>query len=210
MVRHDRSAAAVRLAAALGVDHAAWCNQVHGETVLRVEQGGLAGEGDALLTGKADLALLAVSADCPLVLLADPAGQAVGMVHASWRSTVRGIAARSVRRMREDLAVDCEGLIAAICPSAGPCCYQVGPEVREAALAHLGPQAEGFFLPKGSGTVFDLWSANVSQLIGEGLKPENIHVAGICTICSGEVFPSHRRQGVRAGRFAAAIARSSR
>jgi hypothetical protein len=56
---------------------------------------------------------------------------------------------------------------------------------------------------------FDLWRANVAQLRQAGLAEDHIDVCGICTICSGEVFPSHRRQGDQAGRFAAAIALQS-
>jgi copper oxidase (laccase) domain-containing protein len=38
-----------------------------------------------------------------------------------------------------------------------------------------------------------------------GLAPESIHIAGICTLCRNDLFPSHRREGNAAGRFAAVI-----
>ena len=39
------------------------------------------------------------------------------------------------------------------------------------------------------------------------LREENVHVAGVCTIERNDLFPSHRVEGSRAGRFAAVIGR---
>jgi hypothetical protein len=51
----------------------------------------------------------------------------------------------------------------------------------------------------------DLWSANRDQLLRAGVREKNIHISGICTMCANDVFPSHRREGAAAGRFAAVI-----
>ena len=97
-------------------------------------------------------------------------------------------------------------LIACVCPSAGPCCYEVGAEVRDAAVRGIGPHAAGFFHPAPSGKDhFDLWHANVDALTRAGIARQSIHVAGICTLCRNDLFPSHRREGEAAGRFAAVI-----
>ena len=229
LARTDRSAAAQQVAAALGLEGVAFCHQVHGAAVVRVDAAGLAGEGDALLTDRAGLGVMGFSADCPLVLVADPAGPAVGVAHASWRSTVQRIAARLVEAMAGQLGAPPERLVACICPSAGPCCYEVGGEVVQAAVDALGLGAERFFRERGRGEegrrgdagtrgrgetegggrkfLFDLWSANVDQLLRRGLKRPNIHVAGFCTICRNELFPSYRVEGQSAGRFVAVIGR---
>jgi YfiH family protein len=145
LARADRSAAAAQVAAALGLEGVAFCHQVHGATVLRVEAAGLAGEGDALLTDRPGLGVMGFSADCPLVLVADPAGPGVGVAHASWRSTVQRITALLVEAMAGELGAPPERLVACICPSAGPCCYEVGGEVVQAAVEALGLGAERFF-----------------------------------------------------------------
>ncbi|MHC4521620.1 MAG: laccase domain-containing protein, partial [Planctomycetota bacterium] len=106
------------------------------------------------------------------------------------------------------VALGCEAadLVACICPSAGPECYEVGDEVRAAAVEAIGPHAEAFFHPGPSGRDhFDLWAVNVDALIRCGVPAESIHVAGVCTLCRNDLFPSHRREGQRAGRFAAVI-----
>ncbi len=78
----------------------------------------------------------------------------------------------------------------------------------KAAIAGIGPRAEAFFAERGGKVYFDLWAANADQLAQAGLPPANIHVAGVCTMCRNDLFPSHRLEGDRAGRFLAVIART--
>ena len=204
-IRRDTAAAGRRIAAVLGLDDVAFLDQVHGGQVAVCRKGGPAGSADGLVTAGAGLALLGKSGDCPIVLIADKQHRAVGFAHASWRATVAGIVPAVVGQM---VALDCRpaDLVACICPSAGPECYEVGVEVRTAAVEGIGPQAQAFFKPGPRGTDhFDLWAANVDALVRSGLSPQSIHVAGICTLCRNDLFPSHRCEGEAAGRFAAVI-----
>ncbi len=202
------AAAARALAGRLGLADVAWCRQVHGPRVLRVTAGGLAGEADALVTATPGLAVLGRSADCPLVLaaaLARGRAVAVGMAHASWRATVAGVTARMLEALRETAGGAVDRFVAAIAPSAGPCCYEVGEEVRAAALAELGPRAAAFFARRDGRLVFDLWGANADQLAQGGVRAADTHVAGLCTICRPDLFPSWRVEREAAGRFGAAV-----
>lgn len=200
--------AAAASAAALGFAGAAWAHQVHGGTVLQVGVPGLAGDADGLVTDVAGLAVLGRSADCPLVLAVGRRGDgspAVGFAHASWRATLRGVTATMVTALRDDLGVDPATITAGIAPSAGPCCYEVGDEVREEALTRLGDAAARFFARVGERWHLDLWTANTAQLTAGGVPASRIWGAGVCTICQGDRFWSWRAQGRRAGRFAALI-----
>ncbi len=204
-VRHDTAAASREIAAVLGLEDVAFLEQVHGGDVLVCEQGGCAGFADGLVTTERGVALLGKSGDCPIVLIADRRRCAVGFAHASWRATVAGIVPAVVRRMVE-LGCQPDELVACVCPSAGPCCYEVGDEVRDAAVHGIGPHAAGFFRPVVPGRDhFDLWHANADGLTRVGVAPQSIHVAGVCTLCRNDLFPSHRREGEAAGRFAAVI-----
>ena len=203
---HGQPVAALSQAAR--ATEAAWVRQVHGGTVLQAPGPGCPGEADALWTDRPGLAVIGRSADCPLVLVAgfrDDGRPVAGFAHASWRSTVRGITAKLVDAM-SDLGNGTNRLQAVICPSAGPCCYEVGPEVRVQAIDLLGPEATRFFLARGDRFHLDLWAANVAQLEASGLPPASIQVARTCTICtlppSPDTYPSYRRQGDQAGRFA--------
>jgi polyphenol oxidase len=259
LIRADRPTAAKALAEAMGLRGVAWLEQVHGDAILDVATDRLAGpehsrgaggstwlaagKGDGLVTATPGLGLMCVSADCPLVLVADMDGRAVGVAHASWRGTVKRITLKLVRRMAERYGLDPSRLVGCICPSAGPERYEVGPEVVEAALAGIGPEARRYFHPQTESctmdptgaigpdcegkvpsprkgetrtgklpspregkALFDLWAANRDQLLAAGLREENVHVAGVCTITRNDLFPSHRVEGQSAGRFAAVIA----
>ncbi len=197
--------AAETLAAKLNLDGISYAHQVHGDDVLAVNGPGLAGEADGLVTARKGLALMGASADCPLILAADRSGRAVGMAHASWRGTVKSIAAGLIDSLAENFSISPDELVACVCPSAGPCCYEVGPDVVAAAVAGIGPGAQKFFIERGGRVFFDLWSANVDQLIQAGLVAENVCVAGICTICRSDLYPSYRVEAESAGRFYAVI-----
>lgn len=203
----DHEASVLELANKAGLKGCAWARQVHGGRVLEVSESGFAGEADALWTVQPGLGVIGRGADCPLILVGGslPDGSRIwGFAHASWRSTVQGITAGLILAMTEKGA-GTNDLRAVICPSAGPCCYQVGEEVRQAALTSLGPGAAWFFLERVGGITFDLWGANLAQLTAAGVPQEHIHNVGHCTICGGDLYPSFRRDGDRAGRFAAVI-----
>lgn len=204
-VRHDPAAAGREIARTMGFEGVAFLEQVHGGDVLTCERGGCAGHADGLVTATKGPALMGKSGDCPIVLIADKQGRARGFAHASWRATVAAITPKVVRRM---IGLGCEpgDLVACICPSAGPECYEVGGEVRTAAIDGIGPHAADFFRPVPDGKFhFDLWHANTDALIRVGLNPESIHSSGVCTLCRNDLFPSHRREGNACGRFAAII-----
>jgi hypothetical protein len=192
---------------ALHLKGLAWSVQVHGIRVMRVDAPGCVGECDGLMTDVPSLGLMMRSADCPLILLYAPDAGAIGIAHASWRSTVQQMAARLVASVARTYHADPAKMTAAICPSAGPCCYEVGEDVLTNAKSLLGPPAEDFFQCRDGKRYFDLWQSNVHQLLTAGLERPNIHLAGICTLCENECFPSYRLEGDSAGRFVAVIAK---
>ncbi|MBP8303492.1 MAG: polyphenol oxidase family protein [Phycisphaerae bacterium] len=203
-VRHDTDRIGEQISRVLNLRGTAFLKQVHGGEVLVCESGGLQGQADGLCTTVPGLGLMGKSGDCPLVLMADRGARAVGFAHASWRATVAGVVPSLVDRMK-GLGCRAQDLVACICPSVGPDCYEVGQEVVEAALRGIGPHAQAFFRPGPVRPHFDLWAANVDALRRCGVQRQDIHVAGVCTVCHADLFPSHRREGPDAGRFAAVI-----
>ena len=205
----EATATACRAAAEeLGLAGPAWAHQMHGGVVRRVRTPGMVGEADALVTDTPGLLLLGRSADCPIILVAgvrDDGSPAVGFAHASWRATVAGITSRMLTRLVEELQVNPATIRAAIAPSAGPCCYEVGDEVVDEAVGALGRGAAAFFMARGERWHFDLWAANRRALEQAGVPTAQIESSGVCTICHGERFWSWRAQGVQAGRFAGVI-----
>lgn len=160
---------------------------------------------DVLISSTPGLALTVFCADCTSILLCDPDQRVAAAVHAGWRGTVANAAGVAVGAMRAAFGSRPGSVRAFIGPSIGPCCYEVGGEVVEAwqqtgldpsvcAIQHDGGRAH-----------FDLWRANQTALMAAGVRPENIEVAGICTMCHADRWFSHRASGGSAGRFAAII-----
>jgi polyphenol oxidase len=213
-LRGDQPERWVAAAATVGcpLDRMRRVRQVHGATVHVVQDATPGGAprppADALVTRTPGLALTVVTADCVPVLLADPASGAVAAVHAGWRGTAADVAGAAVRALGREFGVAPSGLIAAIGPSIGACCYEVGEELLE-AFAEAGhdsaARADWFSRDDAGRLRIDLWAANRDLLVHAGLRPDRVHVAGLCTKTHLEWFESYRADGPQAGRLAAII-----
>lgn len=167
-------------------------------------------EADAMFATRTDVALAVQVADCVPVLMADRRGQVVAAVHAGWRGTAAGIVESVVRQIRSGRGVDPADLVAAVGAGIGPCCYEVGEEVRETFRARFGEAADKWFVPashRSSRPHLDLWTATRDQLIAAGVPVEWIHIAALCTASHLALFHSFRKEGDRAGRMAGVIRR---
>ena len=194
------------------VSHLARVRQVHGAAVRVVRAGDLAApvpDGDAVITNAPGVALAVVAADCVPVLLADPRTGAVAAVHAGWRGTAANVVGATVTAMTREFGVRPETLVAAIGPSIGACCYEVGEELLTAfaAAGHTSVDLADWFARDSAGRLqLDLWQANADLLVHAGVPRARLHVAGLCTKTHVEVLESFRVDGDRAGRMAAIIA----
>lgn len=185
--------------------------QTHTDIVRRVDASN-AGEGlfvpvepecDALVTDTEGLALTVFTADCTPILLHDPVTGAVGAIHAGWRGTVAGIAAKTVAAMTFYYGTKPENILAAIGPNIGPCCFETGDDVPQALRACLGDGAEGFIRPRGEKYLVDLKGANRRVLERAGVG--RVELSGECTACRPDRFWSHRKAGNARGSMAAVI-----
>jgi YfiH family protein len=175
--RRDPMARA-RMAERLGISEQwAWMQQVHGAAVARASEPGLQGEADGLYTTTVGLPVAVATADCvPVILLGDGV---VAVVHAGWRGVVAGVVPATLRRL------DADGLRpqqAAIGPSIGPCCYEVGDDVRDRFRRHRTQT-------RGDRPSVDLAGAVAEQLNGLTLWRDER-----CTAC-GDGLHSYRRSG---------------
>lgn len=202
-----------RLARALGYDvrNLVFTRQVHGDTVRVVTEAdrgqGLffpAPDCDGLVTDTPGTVLAAFSADCPLILLHDPASGAVGAVHAGWRGTALGIVKKAVETMTAAYGSRPEAINAALGPCIGPCCFETRGDVPEAMLSHLGDEARAAMVDHGDGRYHvDLPALNAMWLRRAGVT--QLDFAEECTACQTDRFWSHRRVGDRRGLQAAVI-----
>jgi YfiH family protein len=182
-------------------DRCATIKQVHTADVLVAHGPGILGSGDALVSNQPGTFLNVRTADCVPVLLVDPVRHAVGAIHAGWRGTAGNIAGAAVERMGVEFGSAPEHLRAAIGPSIGPCCYEVGPEVA-VRFAAIFPERTDL---AGKARI-DLPEANRRQLLVAGLRLEHISVSGLCTFCLPHEFHSFRRDSQAAGRLVSTVA----
>jgi len=174
--------------------------QVHGDRVIILNQKGekigdlWVEEGDALITRLPGYALSVFTADCLPILLFDPLPKAIGIVHTGWKGTARGLARKTVEKMREMFACRKENILAAMGPCIGPCCYEVDGPVKEVFLEN-GLPWDSLAFSRGRGKwSLDLYLANAFLLKEGGVKEENIRRVEFCTSCRPEAFYSYRGQ----------------
>ncbi|MEM7168313.1 MAG: peptidoglycan editing factor PgeF [Planctomycetota bacterium] len=199
-----------RLALAVGAPLERWIvtGQVHGAEVLVVDRAA-AGTGstgvvkslpaaDAVVLLHPGSFALSLSADCPLVLVADPTTRLAGVAHAGWRGTVAGVVENLVQALLAQGARAAD-LHAAVSPGIGQCCFEVGPEVLQAAAARPG------FAAAARGNYLDLRTLHRHSLEQLGVAPSRIAVSAECSACTPEHYFSHRRDHGRSGRNGALI-----
>jgi YfiH family protein len=185
--------------------------------------------GDGLITAEPGLLLGVLTADCLPVILVDPRLRAVGVFHAGWRGTVKRIVEKGVGEMRCRFGSRSRDLLAAIGPGIRGCCYQVGPEVREAFESQFGYSNELFRETRERNEIHekypllfltarapghselpqkmfvDLAEANRRQLVHAGVPAKNISDLRLCTACHLDLFFSHRAEKGVTGRMLAVV-----
>ena len=117
-------------------------NQRHTANVRRVgaaDRGRIWPGYDTLITDEPGVPLLLRYADCTPVLIYDPAHHALALIHSGWRGTVQGAGRVAVEALAAEYGSRPAEMIAAIGPSIGPCCYEVGEDVIDAVHASLRP-----------------------------------------------------------------------
>jgi len=160
-------------------------------------------EADAIVARAADgrVAIGVRVADCVPVLIASAETGDVAAVHAGWRGVTSGVVAAGVK------ALGGGGLLAAIGPCIGACCFEVGRDVA-GAIERAAPGADVIApYPHASpDKVFvDLRAAVRQQLREAGVDPARIDDVPGCTRHESARFHSFRRDGKGSGRMLASI-----
>lgn len=206
-------------------------HQVHGVEVFvaagsAVSAGTALPEADIVLIGEPGVAGGIQVADCVPLLLADRVRGVVAAAHAGWRGLADNGPRVAVDALASKFGTRPSEIIAALGPSIGACCYEVGSDVRErfAAGGFAAATIAGWFhgrrlqvadnppmarvaqaTPRPNRWFFDGWAAARDQLREAGVPAEQIFGAGLCTASHPGVFCSYRRDGSPSGRLAAAV-----
>jgi YfiH family protein len=183
-------------------------------------------KGDALATNRKGLLLGVRTADCSPVLVVDPKKRVVAAIHAGWRGTLSRIVVKTIGQMQMEFKSDPKDLLAAIGPTIGGCCYEVGTEVAADFSAKFSNASEFFdelrtgdepnplqwlnMMPPGhqpppNKVLLDLKKANKLQLLEAGVRDQNIFVSDLCTSCDVNRLFSYRKEGATSGRLLSVV-----
>ena len=160
-------------------------------------------EGDALVTAECGKSIGVRTADCVPILLLDSKSRAVAAVHAGWRGTAAGVAAKTVETLHASFGSEPVDILAALGPSIRECCYEVAEDVAK-RFAHLFPE---WGEEDRQTRQLDLIEANRRQLTLAGVPESQIFDSGLCTVCQSAQFFSYRREPQHEGRMLASIMR---
>jgi polyphenol oxidase len=198
--------------------------QVHGKAVVLPSANSRLSPGDIIVTNNPLLGLAVQTADCIPLLFVDPTTMAVCAAHAGWRGLAAGVPVAAVQALKKNFGSRAGDLFVALGPSIGPCCYEVGREVRDAFAGKFSaaevdqwfsveprPLANNPPMPnlrtdrRPAHWFFDTWGSVRGQLEAAGVPGVQIFSADLCTASHPDALCSYRRDGTPTGRMAAAI-----
>jgi polyphenol oxidase len=158
--------------------------QVHGATVNWAQAGERGTEGDGLWTDEPGVPMLKLTADCLPIALARTDATGLALLHAGRMGLLNGVVEAGLAALGGRAA-------AVVGPGIGPCCYEVGAEIRDEYRARFGPDVV-------AGRNLDLWTSSERVLREAGAS--SVERMDLCTACDPARFFSHRRDRGTTGR----------
>jgi copper oxidase (laccase) domain-containing protein len=144
--------------------------------------------GDAAITGEKNIFLAMLTADCLPVLVVDPLGRAVGLVHQSWRMTDAGLMSSTIQTMQSTFGVLPQELWIGIGPGIHKSSHRVeNPQQLDQPewQPYLEHQEDG-------STAVDLVQFTIDQLVGAGVTMNRIVASPVDTGTSKAFFSHYR------------------
>ena len=169
----------------LGLPQLITARQIHGHRVAHLPEEKV-GTCDGMMTQAPHLPLLIQHADCQAALFYDPIHRAIANVHCGWRGNVQNIYRVTIQKMGKKFRTKPQDLLVCISPSLGP----KKSEFRN----HMRELPQDFYPFQIAPNYFDLWEISKMQLLREGVLPDHIELANLCTYEEAATFFSYRRE----------------
>ncbi|MBB1201095.1 peptidoglycan editing factor PgeF [Enterobacteriaceae bacterium 89] len=186
--------------------------QVHGAEIVQfISPLNERPQADGVFTSVAEQPVGIVTADCLPLLMASRDGQHIACIHAGWRGTAQGIAAKAVAAFA-DQGVAAEEIVAAVGPHIRPCCYEVSAGFYDELMkmpaaklvadhrelffsdSPLAPKAASAKAQQAGTRWFNLPEFCRQQMLAAGLPAGNIDIIAQCTYCTPQELGSYRRR----------------
>jgi len=159
---------------------------------------------DIILTDNPEVSLFMRFADCVPLLFHDPMKHVIGIAHAGWMGTVKGVGRMTVKGMNDRYGSRPKDIIVGIGPSISVDKYEVKEDVATPFRNAYVEDVDKIIQTRDGKTYLDLWKANEIQLRNAGV--EQIQVSGICTASNTNDWFSHRAEKGKTGRFGVLMA----
>ncbi len=154
---------------------------------------------DGLITNEKGLVLVTAHADCVPVFFYDRVKEVVAMVHSGWRSTLSNISKSTLDTMKAEFGSNPQDILVGVGASICYDCFEVEKDVLDMFLNEYD-FAKGLYKEKGQGKyLIDLKKIIQNQLVIEGVLENNIDITDVCTMCTEDMFFSHRLHGTKRG-----------
>jgi YfiH family protein len=139
---------------------------------------------DAAVSKSVNLYLAILHADCAPIVLYDPKTRYFSLIHAGTIGALTDIVPATIRYLVNRCHVQAQNLRAYIGPSICPNCYNPKKSQHFQMLqSRMGTWQD----------YFDLKAILHTQLLSNGLLPENTEISQYCTACTPELFFSNHK-----------------
>lgn len=183
----------------LNQEQIAFQKQIHSDIIKFVDNPGLLGESDALITSKPNIGLAISVADCTPIFIYDKKNKVIAAVHSGWRGTQKQILKKTLNNLKFHWKSDPENLFIYVGPSISQKNYEVGEDV---AVQF----DQKYLLMKNAKLYLNVVNANIDMLKKFGIPEEQIEISELCTYEEKDLLHSFRRDGILSGRSLGVIA----
>ncbi len=154
---------------------------------------------DGLITSEKGLVLVTAHADCVPIFFYDKAKEVVAMVHSGWRSTLDNISKETLDKMKAEFGSNPKDIIVGVGASICYDCFEVEEDVLKLFLDRYDFAKDLYKNKNETKYLIDLKKIIQKQLLEDGVLEENIDITDVCTMCSEDMFFSHRLHGAKRG-----------
>ena len=152
---------------------------------------------DAIVCDKQGVVIAAPAADCVTIIFADANRSVCAVAHSGWKGILANVTGATIDTMTKCFGCNIQDIRAAIGPSIGVCCYEIGMDVEKlfgdnSLLRQCIEVVEGRCKRH-----LNLQNSVRLQLLDAGISSENIDdsPSKLCTYCNEDMFFSYRRDG---------------
>ncbi len=177
----------------------AFQKQIHSDIITVVNEAGLIGASDAMVTAERGIGLAISTADCTPIFIYDKRNYIIAAVHSGWKGTTKKILEKTLNLLSKEFNSGADDLIVYVGPSISQKNYEVGKEV----ALQFDPK---YLLYDNSKIYLDVANPNLDMIYNFGIPENQVEQSLLCSFEEKDLLHSYRRDGKLSGRSLGIIA----